>query len=527
MSVPADKEFADYLRDQEILSSAEIQRLAGHRSKTTLTLGQAILDLKLMDEPTFLASWSAMRGLELLRADQLRPEPEALQALPRDVCVRYSLLPLAREPNRLTVASSDPTNTVALDDVRFLTGLELRCVAARSEDIAASVERSYPVAPELPAEPSEDESSPVIREVQRILDEAIREAPSHVHLEPTDDAFVLLFRIEGVLREVRRLPKTLQPGVTARLKILGELDIAERRLPQSGTIRLQQASRDFGIATFPTAFHRERITLWPIDGGAPIPSPQGLGFDADVSPFFTAAARAREGLFIVAGAGSSGRTTTLYSIAGSLAASGRNVITVEDRVLRRMTGFTQATANPQAGYPLSRVFQHALRQDADVLVLDPLKDPECLDMALGAATKGRVVLAGFYSPCALDALDWLRTMAADRFLLGHTLRAVLAQTLFRLLCPSCKQPEKTSGKAVPPFVPRGCPGCRQTGYRGRSPLGQLLEVNDEWRSWIQGGQPLDSAPRAARDLGKDALRKALLQKVSLGVTSPGESLGGA
>lgn len=530
MSEPPDRIYAQYLRDQEILSAAEIQRLNHLRSSKTIGLKQALLEIGVMDEPGFLSHWAAMNGTVVLSAEQLTPEPEALGLVPREICVRYGVLPLRTKDGVLILASSDPTNPAACDDVRLVAGRETAWAAAASADIAAAIERTP--SPETP--PSDEDDSPVVREIGKIFDDALEQGASHIHLDPTDDGFVLLFRLEGKLREIRRFPKTLQPGLTARLKILAELDIAERRVPQSGRVRLERGDRivEFGVATLPTAFHRERITLWALDCGAPIPAPEGLGFSDDLRPFFAAASRAREGLFLVAGTGGSGRTTTLYSIATALAAARRSVVSVESSVGRRVPAITQTEANPAAGIPLSRLLRHALRQDADVLLIDSLADGECLDLAVTAATRGKVVLAGTYSPSATDTLERLRDMGTDRYLLASALRAVLVQGLLPLLCPACKEPEKPSketAKAVgletsSIYKPRGCPACRHAGFKGCVPVGQILEMTDEWRRWLQRDAGSKEFPKAMKDHGREALRRAMLRWVSAGETSLSEAL---
>src|SRR5579862_6563091 len=282
------QEFLDYLRNHEILSAAQIRHLDWHRGEKRRTVGQSLLELSLMDEATFLAHWSAMKNLKVLSAQELNPGPLESLLISRETCLQFGILPLSSQKGFLTVATSDPTHGVAEDELRFLTGMDVAWAPAASGEIRAAIDRFFP--PESPA--TEDsgvvedvELSPVISEVQRILLGALEAGASHIHLEPTAEAFILLYRLEGALKEIRRIPTTLQAGITARLKILGELDIAERRVPQGGTIRFRQGNRkaDFEVSTLPTAFYRERITLSVLDVGRPVPPPEKLGLDPEVS----------------------------------------------------------------------------------------------------------------------------------------------------------------------------------------------------------------------------------------------------
>ncbi|HXX95290.1 MAG TPA: ATPase, T2SS/T4P/T4SS family, partial [Planctomycetota bacterium] len=328
MGTPADSGFLDYLRREEILNAGQFKLLLAHREGKPLSPGKALLDLGLLDESAFLEHWARMTGGPVLGGDELRAEPEARKALSRDDCRRLRLLPLRIREKTLTVAMSDPTNEIALDEVRFQTGFEVSCRAARASDVELAIEREYPASLEDWENQVEDAPNPAIREIERIFQDAIERSASHIHLEPSEDAFTLSFRVQGTLFEIRKIPRAMQAALTARLKILGQLDIAERNRPQAGKITLtgQGVPAEFGIATYPTAFFRERVVLWRIENDPPLPRPGELGFGPDIGSFFSRLAQARRGLFLVAGAGRSGRTTTLYSLARSLASAGRPVL---------------------------------------------------------------------------------------------------------------------------------------------------------------------------------------------------------
>ncbi|HLY74051.1 MAG TPA: ATPase, T2SS/T4P/T4SS family [Planctomycetota bacterium] len=523
-----------YLRDREILSAAQIQRLERHRANKNESIGRALQDLSFLDEATFLSSWAAMMDSAVLSPGDLSPAEEALPLLPGGTCVRYGVLPLRKADGRLVVASSDPTNIIIMDELRFLTGLDILWMPASSKDLKSAIFMAYPDASGSDTT-SDVEDSPVIKEVQRILDGALESGASHVHLEPSADAFTVLFRIEGTLREIRRLPKSFQAGISARLKILGELDIAERNLPQSGTIRLRESGRsaDFIIATLPTAFYRERITLSVMDPAQPIPAPEGLGFTPELSSRLAQISRTRDGLLVVSGPGSSGRTTTLYSLAVSIAKLGRKVLTIEERVYRPMKEFTQVEPRAHTSYPISMALRHALHQDSEVLFLDPLGDAETLAMAISASARARLVIASLHARSLEGALERLGWMAPDPYLLASELRAILFQQLLRTLCPSCKEPEKISRDLATRYglgttslaKPKGCPACRGLGFRGRVAVGGLLEVDGALRDWLHAQSTGEAAKRREIPSGAGALRRAVFSKVETGATSLEEALG--
>jgi general secretion pathway protein E len=289
---------------------------------------------------------------------------------------------------------------------------------------------------------------------------------------------------------------------------------------------------EIAISTIPTAFHRERITLRFAGPRMPVRQPAELGFSRDVSAFFERVARARDGLFVISGPAVSGRTSTLYSLTAALASSGRSVLAVEEGPLFPLTGVTQVRPNSPASFPMSMAARHALRHDADVIVVDPLGDADALSCLQKAVLRRHLVLVSMHAPTPLDALRRLRGMSDDGYALAYGLRSILGQRLVRALCPSCRRPDPASRETAARyglatgslFQPGGCRGCGGIGFRGHLPAGWVLEITEDFRRSIERAGPEEDFRLSAPSGSKDPVRQAILGLAAAGATSLSEAL---
>ena len=475
---------------------------------------------------------------------------------------KHGVLPLVRRGRTLYLATADPADSRALDEIQFQTGLDVEPVVVEPEALAGAMEalreQGSPVVlahedglPDLDLEVPEEEpaaselttggadDAPVVRFVNGLLLEAVRSGASDVHLEPYERACRVRFRTDGILREVRRPPRNLAARLAARLKVMAGLDISERRVPQDGRIRLRLGGTrvaDFRVNTLPTLFG-EKVVLRILDASSARTGIDELGFEPEQEARYRAALRRPQGMIVVTGPTGSGKTVTLYAGLHLLNEPGRNIATVEDPVEMHLEGVNQVHVNHRVGLDFAVAMRAFLRQDPDVLMVGEIRDLETADIAVKAAQTGHLVLATLHTNSAAETMTRLRNMGVAAFNLATSLGLVIAQRLARRLCPACRRaaaiPDETllregfahadldAGLQLFEANTAGCPECRN-GYRGRVGIYEVLEVTPELaRVVMDEGDSLRLATEARRQ-GFEDLRRAGLRKAVTGVTSLAE-----
>ena len=507
--------------------------LAGDLLATATALGLPALDLAAFDPAA-------------VRAESHDEQPP-----------RPGLLPLLQRGRRLFVAVADPGDLGGLDDVRLRTGLEPEPVLVESAKLAALRERARPDAAEAllaaadelpdPGQPAsaavaEDaDAPPVVRYVQQVLLDAIDAGASDIHFEPYEDYFRVRLRVDGVLREAARVPPSLYTRLAARLKVLAALDVAERRLPQDGRIRLPRAAGpvDFRVSTLPTVCG-EKVVLRLLDASAARLRVEQLGFEGEQLARYLAALRRPQGLVLLAGPTGSGKTVTLYAGLNVLNAASRNIATAEDPVEIRVAGINQVQTNPKIGLTFATALRAFLRQDPDVLMVGEMRDAETAQTAVKAAQTGHLVLSTVHANSAAETLARLRNMGVEAFNLAASAPLVVAQRLVRMLCRSCRRPsalptaaledagftaadlaELAAGEGLFEASDRGCSQCDH-GYRGRTGIHEVVELTPPLQQLLLGGSDSGAFAEEARRLGYDDLRRAGLNKAMRGITSLAE-----
>jgi type IV pilus assembly protein PilB len=470
---------------------------------------------------------------------------------------RYQAVPVRIDPDgRLVVAMADPSNVLALDDLRIITGREIRPLLAAADEIThligesrrldgmmAGVDEGANFADVRVTDYMVDEGdasnddAPVVRLVNSILARGVDEGASDVHFEPQAAEMVVRFRVDGVLRNVTTVPSRFSHGIASRIKIMADLDIAERRAPQDGRVGLYVTGRnlDLRVATLPTVYG-EKIVIRILDRTNLVMDLRDLGFTAEVLEQFESIYRRPHGALLVTGPTGSGKSTTLYGTLNQLNSSEQNIITVEDPVEYRLPGINQVQVNPKAGLTFAAGLRSILRCDPDVIMIGEVRDPETAKIAIESALTGHLVLATLHTNDSAGALSRLTEMGVEGFLSASAVAGILAQRLARRLCPYCREPHQlpTSvlgdlvdsswmpadlGETAQVYRPVGCARCGGSGYKGRLGVYELLVVSEEIAEMIVTGASADAIAHQARREGMRTLREDGLVKVLRGDTS--------
>ncbi len=507
--------------------------------------------------------------LVLATADYLEIRPISLanftadtsliELMPKDKWIEYMAVPICRMGSRLTVAMADPFNIVGRDTIASTTGLELVPLIALEDEIEDAItdgsdeqpqaledilkdmaeEGEVEVGQEMLEEADLGEvlenagEAPVIRIVNSILIEALRKHASDIHIEPMEKRVRLRNRIDGVLYESSNPPKNLQNAIISRLKIMSNLDIAERRIPQDGRFKIKAMGKevDVRVSILPTV-HGEKVVMRILDKTALAPSLEALGLDTLSHENFTYALAQPYGMILVTGPTGSGKTTTLYSALQELNDTETNIITTENPVEYQLEGVNQVQINPMVGLSFASALRSILRQDPDVVMVGEIRDAETATIAVEAALTGHMVLSTLHTNNAAGAIARLTDMGIEPFMLASSVLLTQAQRLYRKLCPVCKkeiavptEALKTSRidpkllEGVQFYQKNGCPKCNGIGYKGRGALMEILLVNDMIRQTILNSPEADAIAKIAIENGMRTLREAGLERLREGLTS--------
>ena len=497
-----------------------------------------------------LLATAAALGLPALDLAAFDPSAVAADLLDQVPTDHPALLPLVRRGRRLFVAVADAADLAGLDDIRHRTGLEPAAVLVEADKLAALRERCRPDAaeallavedaeePESPVATEDVDEAPVVRYVRQVLLDAIGAGASDIHVEPYDGYCRIRQRIDGVLRETGRAPPGVRNRLAARLKVMASLDVAERRLPQDGRIRLARPAGavDFRVSTLPTV-GGEKVVLRLLDASATKLGIEQLGLEETPRQRYLAALRRPQGLVLLAGPTGSGKTVTLYAGLNMLNAADRNIATAEDPVEIHLPGINQVQINPKIGLTFATALRAFLRQDPDVLMVGEMRDAETAQTAVKAAQTGHLVLSTIHTNSAAETLTRLQHMGVEAFNLAASAAVIIAQRLVRKLCRACRRPAGLPQAAllaagftaadlaagVTLFEPsaQGCPACDR-GFRGRTGIHEMVELTPPLQRLILAGGDSLALADQARQLGYDDLRRAGLRKAMRGVTSLGE-----
>ena len=467
------------------------------------------------------------------------------------LCRRHRVLPIARENLTLVVAMADPGDILALDDVSAATRLRIRPVAADPKDLATATDRyhraddelsdlkhalSEGAGPDRDSVVEEEDDAPIVRFVNLLISQAVQDRASDIHVEPGESRLRVRYRIDGVLKEVQSVPSSIQSGVISRLKIMSELDIAERRRPQDGRIAVMHQGRkiDLRVATLPTV-HGEKVVMRILDTSGSAKSIKDLNLMGRNAQAFRDGYTRPNGMILVTGPTGSGKSTTLYTAIQEVSKPTVNVITVEDPVEYRMAGINQVQVNQKAGLTFASALRSILRQDPDVVLIGEIRDHETAQIAIEAALTGHLVMSTLHTNDAPSAVTRLVEMGIEPYLVASALVTVVAQRLARRLCDKCKRPTKYDEDYLAKigllieedetvYEPVGCSQCAETGYRGRLALHEVMTVDEEIERQTVARSSASEIGRTAISAGMLSLRQDGWNKVCAGLTSIEEVL---
>jgi type IV pilus assembly protein PilB len=485
-------------------------------------------------------------GLEFLDLSTHKVDMGAVNLLPADVAKRCELVPIGREGDRtLVVAMADPANVVAIDDVEIQTGMNVRPAVATREDIMAVIAQMTRLDSAVSEAVEEDASeaveitdlqeaateTPVVKLVNSLLSQAVSQGASDVHFEPGPGEMRVRLRVDGVLDEVARIPGRMVPGVVSRIKIMCELDISERRVPQDGRLGLtvDGAPIDIRAVTLPTV-HGESVVMRILDRSNALIEIPKLGLDEFQYERIAAATRHAHGSVLVTGPTGSGKSTTLYALLNSLNSPDRNIVTIEDPVEYQLEGITQVAVNARSGLSFATGLRAMMRADPDIIMVGEIRDRETAQISIEAALTGHLVLSTLHTNDAPGSITRLVEMGIEPFLVASSVRCVVAQRLARVLCTSCKRPvtleagalERSGfsvGHDVEAYEPGSCARCGGGGYRGRIGVYEIMPISDTIRELTLQSGSSDKIAQVARNEGMRTLREDAFEKVRAGVTS--------
>jgi type IV pilus assembly protein PilB len=540
-----------------IVPIEKLDMISGERDKDDQAILQ-LLDEGVVSQSQLASARAAQAGLPYVELLEYPVDRVAVSLVPAAMCRRHEVLPIGIAGDYLMVAMVDPGDVFALDDVRAASRMQARAVVAERSDLRAAIDRylradneisdlttameeesgSKEVALADTSEAHEDDA-PIVRFVNLLISQGIQDKASDIHIEPGEHDLGVRYRIDGVLHEMQAAPKAIQNGVISRLKIMSDIDIAERRKPQDGRMSVSHGGRkiDLRVATLPTVYG-EKVVMRILDNNSSSMDLSNLNLLERNFKTFETSYKKPYGMILVTGPTGSGKSTTLYTTLHAVARPEINVITVEDPVEYRMKGINQVQVNPKAGLTFASALRSILRSDPDVVLLGEIRDHETAQIAIEASLTGHLVLSTLHTNDAPSAITRLTEMDIEPFLVGSALDCVVAQRLARRLCDRCKTPYShdpralealrigyDSSQPVPTlFQPVGCSQCSNTGYHGRIALHEVMAVSEEIERLAVARASSAEIGRLARQQGMLTLREDGWAKAQLGYTSVEEIL---
>ena len=534
------------------LSARDLERAIAAGDELRGRLSEVLVQLGLVSEVDVTQARSVLLGLTFVTADSFPATSPDVEGLQLPFLRSHRVLPIAREADWLDVVMADPQDRFVLKALRLATGLEIRPFLGMASDIdKAFAQRDADGGLDSAGDQEDVDSgdfvehlkdlaseAPVIRLVNTIVGRVTDVRASDIHLEPFENGLHVRYRIDGVLQEADLLPVKQGAAVVSRIKLLAHIDIAERRLPQDGRIRTRVKGRelDLRISTVPTV-HGESVVMRVLDRASVRLSLEEMAMDSTTLSAFRSLLARPHGIFLVTGPTGAGKTTTLYAGLAELDSSVQKIITVEDPVEYQFAGIAQMQVHPQIGLTFASALRSILRQDPDIIMIGEMRDGETAQIAVQAALTGHLVLSTLHTNTAASAVIRMRDMGVERYLITSTVIGVVAQRLVRTLCNECKEAQvpdagmlRSTGldrflpQGAPLFRPRGCAACRNTGYKGRAGLFELLLVNDAMRQGILEGCDGSVLQELAVRSGMVTLYEDGLRKVSQGLTTYEEVL---
>ncbi|MDP8980879.1 MAG: type II secretion system ATPase GspE [Acidobacteriota bacterium] len=533
----------EILLGKGLISSEDLEKALELQKERGDKIGKTLVDMGFVAMRDVLAALSEQLKLALVTIDGPPPVSPETESLSPRFLRQFRCMPVGREDHTITLAMADPLDVETLAAVRNTTGLKVSPVLAAEQEILDAIDKYYGdiARPEGDVDANEAQASedlehlrdmaseaPVIRLVNAIIALAVEKRASDIHLEPFEKVFRIRFRIDGVLYDQEAPPREMKAAMISRVKLMAKLNIAERRLPQDGRIKIKTMGRevDLRVSTLPTLYG-ESVVMRLLDRSAgDFYDLRRLGFDEHMLERMEYYTSLPHGIFLVTGPTGSGKSTTLYSALKRINQSDKKIITIEDPVEYQMDGINQIHVNPQIGLTFASGLRHIVRQDPDVIMVGEIRDRETADVAIRSSLTGHFVYSTLHTNDAPSAITRLTDMGVENYLITSSLVAVLAQRLVRTICSKCKERAgmrmAPDGQEVESWRGRGCDACFGSGYTGRKGIFELMELNDELRKMIMRNEDAQTITDAARRHGMRNLREDGWMKVGLGMTTADE-----
>ncbi len=546
------KQLGTILLEDGVVSEDQLMDAIDEQQRSGQSLGRTLVELGVISEGQLVRALASQVGMEFVELANYQVDQAAIALVPGAVCRRHSVLPVGLEDGAIKVAMSNPGNVVAVDDIRTLTGRKVIPVVAAHDDVLAAIDRYCRSDAELETLQGSldteadvevgsigdviEDDAPVVRFVNLLISQAIQDRASDIHIEPAEKDLRIRNRIDGVLHETPHATKSIQNAVISRIKIMADIDIAERRKPQDGRLSVTHQGRkiDLRVATLPTVWG-EKVVMRILDNSTATMELEDLGLREKNAALFRESYTKPYGMILVTGPTGSGKSTTLYATLNQVSRPEINIITVEDPVEYRIAGINQIQVNNKAGLTFAAALRSILRADPDVVLVGEIRDTETAHISIEAALTGHLVLSTLHTNDAPGAITRLIEMDIEPFLVGSAVDCVVAQRLARRLCNLCREEYEPEPEQYARFTwvgdlprrlfrPVGCARCSNTGYRGRLALHEIMPVNEEIERLAVARASSAEIARAAVSAGMETLIEDGWAKVQAGLTSMEELL---
>ncbi|OEH84210.1 type II secretion system protein GspE [Desulfuribacillus stibiiarsenatis] len=557
MAKPEKKRLGDLLVESNLITDIQLQEALRVQRDMGVRLGQALIQLGFVTQQSINEVLEFQLGIPQVQLHKLRLDPRVVKIISGDLARRHKVVPIERTSTGLRLAMADPLNLVAFDDVKMQTSLEVEPVIAMEIEIDRVISRFFGLTDtvkqafgdqfqemqkqdqgitdtiDLDELANATDEAPIAKAVNAIIQQSIKEKASDIHIEPAERQVRVRYRIDGILQDMMDLPKQTQASLVSRIKIMADMDISEKRVPQDGRIQIKSGNSniDLRISTLPTIFG-EKVVIRLLDKSNVLYSIQELGMDSDTEVVFKNSLKQTYGVILITGPTGSGKTTTLYAALNEINDAQKNIVTVEDPVEYVLDRINQVQVNTKAGMTFAGGLRSILRQDPDIIMVGEIRDKETAEIAIRSATTGHLVLSTLHTNDAASTITRLLDLEIEPFLVASAVVGVLAQRLVRTICPDCKRsfqlPEQdpwrlflgaSDTEPITLYKGNGCSFCNNTGYKGRTAIHEFMPVTKEIRNLVARKASADVIKDVGRKEGMITLKEDGIKKAFAGKTT--------
>jgi type IV pilus assembly protein PilB len=551
MNISGRRLLGEILIEHGLISPEQLQEALDIQANTKDKVGSILVNLGYVSEPNLMAVLEFQLGIPYVNIAKTPTDPQIAQMISEALALRHKVMPIGKRGSKLILAMADPLNVFAIDDIRISTGMDITPVLAGESDLLMAIKQYLGVkesldkmmedfGPEVETREEQEEiddlleEGPIVRLVNSMIAQAVASGASDIHVEPQEKEITVRYRVDGVLRKAMSSPRKTQAAIISRLKIMANMDIAEKRIPQDGRIPMKVEGKeiDLRVSSLPTV-HGEKIVMRILDKSGSLRPIDSLGMQSSMVETFRKLILQPHGMLLITGPTGSGKTTVLYSVLQELNDEETNIISVEDPVEYTLPGINQVNVNSKAGLTFASGLRAILRQDPDVVMVGEIRDPETVSIAIGAALTGHLVLSTLHTNSASATITRMMDMGIEPFLISSSVVGVMAQRLVRRICPNCKEAYQISPvlakelgieDAVTFYRGKGCRMCNNSGYTGRIPIQELLVYNQDIKDMILARANTAEIERAAVLTGMKTLKMDAIAKARAGLTTLEEAM---